>query len=811
MELYEYEKRHLEAVYSGLAECCLFLKRNGDFPLKQPGQIAAYGNGVRHTVKGGTGSGEVNSRFTVNVYEGLGKVGFTVTTDAWLDAYEAERAKARVAFVKEIKARAKEKHTMAVIESMGAVMPEPEYDLPLDGLGDTAIYVLSRISGEGADREFIKGDIRLSDTEARDILALNKKYAKFMLVLNVGGVVDLSPVLEVGNILLLSQLGTNTGTVLADILLGNCYPSGKLTATWAASEAYPELDFGDKNDTKYREGIYVGYRYFDSAGKKPLFAFGYGKSYTDFAVDPERAELEGTALTVSARVTNTGKYPGKETVQVYVSCPKGELDKAYQELAGFAKTKLLLPGETETVTVCFDLTDLASYRERDASYVLEKGSYIIRVGNSSDNTEIACVVSLEETAVVSRVKNCCGTTDFCDQEFSVPTLDIPKDTKVLKLPADVIHTRTVSYERERPIDERVKNWSDEDLAYANVGGFDPKKMASVIGTGSTRVCGAGGESTTLLENKGLNTIVMADGPAGLRLAQSFYRDKKGLHPLGESGIPASMLDFLPGFMRLFSGGSKKVKKGCVVEYQYATDIPIGTALAQSFNLEYAALCGNVVGEEMERFHVQLWLAPALNIHRSIRCGRNYEYFSEDPFVSGSMAAAVARSVQKHPGCGVVIKHFAANNQETNRYNSNSIVSERALREIYLRGFQLCVREAKPAAVMTSYNLLNGEHTSESHDLIENILRCEFGFNGIVMTDWIVMGGTFDKSSLHRGPNAALIAKAGSELVMPGGKSEFKRIMNGLKSGELSREQLQINATSLLYAAEKLISSRGEKK
>lgn len=810
MELFDYEKEHIGLLRDSLAECTLFLRQNGAFPLEAPGRIAAYGNGVRHTVKGGTGSGEVNSRYSVNVEQGLKGAGFTITTGRWLDAFDQVEQDAQKAFVKEIKERAKKKHTMAILEGMGAVMPQPEYDLPLDGEGDTAIYVLSRISGEGNDREPIPGDIRLTDSEAKTILALDAKYEKFMLVLNVGGVVDLTPVKEVSNILVLSQLGVETGSVLADILLGRANPSGKLTTTWASWEDYcKQGEFGDINDTRYKEGIYVGYRYFDTVGKKPLFPFGYGLSYTSFDIAVTGAAAEGDTIRIKAAVSNTGARAGREVVQVYVSAPAGRLDKPYQDLAAFSKTDLLEPGASQELTISFSLRDCASYDAQKESYVLEAGSYVVRVGDSSDHTQPAALVDLDGEAVVTKAGNCLGETDFEDWKPSgsetAAAEELSDITRISVAAAD-IETVTVSYDQEREIDPRVKDLTVEELAYLNVGAFNPKAGAlSVIGNAATNVAGAAGETTGVLKEKGFPVLVMSDGPAGLRLAKEFYRDEKGAHGIGSSMVPESFLPFLPAparFIMNLIGGSGKPKKGQKVEYQYATAIPIGTAIAQSFNLPLAESYGSIVGDEMERFGVHLWLAPALNIHRDIRCGRNFEYYSEDPLISGKTAAAITRGVQRHPGCGTTIKHYAANNQEKNRYCNNSIVSERAMREIYLKGFGICVRESQPHALMTSYNLLNGVHTSEHRGLIEDILRCEYGFKGIVMTDWIVDMAQ-DKQSLHRMPIAAEIAKAGGDLVMPGSKGDFDSIVKAAKSGELELRQLQINATRVLRKAEEL--------
>ena len=240
-----------------------------------------------------------------------------------------------------------------------------------------------------------------------------------------------------------------------------------------------------------------------------------------------------------------------------------------------------------------------------------------------------------------------------------------------------------------------------------------------------------------------------------------------------------------------------------MKHQYCTAIPIGTAIAQSWDLSLAEACGDLVGDEMRRFGIHLWLAPALNIHRDVRCGRNFEYFSEDPLISGKFAAAITRGVQKHPGRAVTIKHYAANNQETNRYFNNSRVSERALREIYLKGFEICVRESQPKTLMTSYNLLNGIHTSERQGLIERILRQEFGFTGVVMTDWIIGMLKPPKGSLYKAPRADRIAAAGNDLTMPGGTDDVKAILSGLENGTVTEARLRINVSRVIRLAKEL--------
>ena len=801
----EYEREHSALVRRAGAECAVLLRSKGDFPLSAPCTLALYGSGARQTIKGGTGSGEVNSRYYVNVERGLEDAGFTISTKFWLDSYDSVRREAHKEYIRACKAEAKARHVIAAVEFMGRVMPEPEYCIPLRGAGDTAVYVLGRISGEGSDRQPVPGDILLSETEIRDILQLNAQYEHFMLVLNVGGVVDLSPVQEVSNILYLSQLGVETGSVLADLLLGRAYPSGKLTTTWAAWGDYQSIgDFGDRDDTQYREGVYVGYRYFDTVGVKPLYPFGFGLGYTDFEIKPGEARAEGERITLTAAVTNTGSRPGKEVVQLYASAPAAWMDKPFQSLAAFAKTAELQPGESGEVTLSFPLRDLASFDAAQKGWLLEKGDYILRLGNSSAAAKAVAVVRLDKAVFTEKVRHAIGAPEFSDWVPEMPKAKTPRFLKVLHVKAADIETKEYDYDSEDEVDPLIAGLTDEEAALLSVGGFDPKAGAlSVIGNASRAVAGAAGETTRDLEAKGIPSLVMADGPAGLRLSRQYVVDENGAHGFGD-GTPESVMEWMPDIVVLFMKlTAKKPKAAGEVHEQYATAIPIGTAIAQSWNEALAESLGDLVGDEMERFGVHLWLAPALNIHRDIRCGRNFEYFSEDPLVSGKFAAAITRGVQKHPGCGTTIKHYAANNQETNRYTSNSQLSERALREIYLRGFGICVRESQPHALMTSYNLLNGTHTSERRGILDRVLRREFGYEGIVMTDW-VLSAMSSKGNKHGYPNPALVAAAGNDLFMPGGKKEWQRILSGLKGRKLSRHQLDVNATRVYRMAKKLV-------
>ena len=817
-----HEIKNIKRLRSHLGECTVLLKKDGSFPLEKPGTIAAYGSGVRHTVKGGTGSGEVNSRYFVTVEKGLLKAGFTIVNGGWLDEYDRIRENNKAAFYKAIKAKAKKEKKNVIAASMGAVILEPEYELPLTFGADAAIYVVGRNSGEGNDRLDVKGDYRLTDTEVRDILTLNSRYERFMLVINAGGPVDLSEVMEVRNILVLSQLGVETGRALAGLLLGKLCPSGKLTTTWAPYKDYGIESFAERDDTRYSEGIFVGYRYFDKTGTMPAFPFGYGLSYTEFTHSFTEITATGPVVRLTARVKNIGGFRGREVLQAYLSSPAGKIEKAPKSLAGFAKTAPLAPGESGIVNISWDLRDMSSFDEARASYVLESGRYLVHLGSSSADASVVAALDLDQEFVVRRVKNSLAGkveekvvsgdagSPAADDTLSGTADPAPSDAlsesvaaavgaalPVIRMDLRSCETEVIDYERSSFVDPVLDNLSDEELAYLNMGGFNPKGgILSVIGDASGRVAGAAGESTSALEEKGIGCLVVADGPAGLRLARHFYKDRKGIHAIG-STMPETMLELLPGPVTLLINLTSRPPRGAKIFEQYTTALPIGTAIAQSWDPKFAYLCGDIVGSEMEIFHVDLWLAPALNIHRSVLCGRNFEYFSEDPLVSGKFAAALTRGVQSHKGKGVTIKHYAANNQETNRYGNSSNASERALRELYLRGFEICIRESRPLAVMSSYNLINGVHTSESAELCQDILRSEFGFKGLLMTDWIVGGDILGGGGKYDAPSAPRVAASGHSLFMPGSKKDYEELVQGIKDGIVSRAQLKWNAHWLL--------------
>lgn len=823
----ERERRNMARVRNAAAEGMVLLENNGVLPL--PGgtkSIALLGSGARFTVKGGTGSGDVNSRNTVNIEQGLEAAGLVITTKALLDKYDQEVSDAKAAYYDRMKMfmekEGPEKLWMMLFsQPFVAPVMDPVTIGELAGTrADAAVYVVSRNSGEGRDRKVEEGDYELSAAEKDSIAALAQAYGNVIVVLNVGGVIDtkfLRSQSGIGAVLLMSQAGNVGGDALADVLMGKSVPSGHLATTWAENYLdYPNAaNFsymnGNNDDEYYTEGIYIGYRYFDTFNIAPAYPFGYGRSYTTFDVKTEDVSLTGSKAAFRVKVTNTGNaHSGKEVVQVYCSAPQGRLEKPYQQLAAYAKTKLLAPGESETLMLEFPMESTASYDEEKAAWVMEPGSYILRVGTHSRATTVAAVVTLAEEVITQQAEN--HMKPDCELKllsakgvkaysypgeeaeitaaprlvlhaesipattfrYSVPavTMAPPKHGQKITLP-DVMNGRA-------SIEEMVAQLTVRELAELCVGtargGWG---SGSTIGAASAAVPGAAGDTTSLMiDDRDIRNMVLADGPAGLRLQKSFMADAKGnVLPGGEPPFP--------GFELLMSAQPQpEIPPDAVTYYQYCTAIPIAAMLAQTWNLPLVEEMGDLVGGEMEEFGVTLWLAPGMNIHRNPLCGRNFEYYSEDPLVSGLCAAADTKGVQKHRGVGTTIKHFACNNQEENRMHTNAHVSERALREIYLKGFEIAVRTAQPLSIMTSYNLVNGVHSANNRELLTSIARDEWGFEGFVMTDWGTTGNSDSARENKYGcSNAAGCIWAGNDLTMPGCQADVDEIVRSVGASE----------------------------
>ena len=788
-------------------EGMVLLKNDGVLPLKAGSAVALFGGGAGHTIKGGTGSGDVNERASVTVYQGLEDAGFTITSKAWLSDYDTTYLKAREAWKQKILDGMTEEAGLTAVFEKYAKNP---FALP-DGRAvskddcidaKAAIYVVSRIAGEGADRRLEKGDYYLSDQEAEDIRFLSAVGIPVILLLNAGGPVELTDILPcVSAVLNISQPGQEGGHAIADVLSGVVAPSGKLTTTWASRYAdYPSAQtFGGGAsrgaEEFYSEGVYVGYRYFDTFQVKPLFPFGFGLSYTLFTIRSESVSTDKNGVTVTATVTNTGdNHPGREVVQIYVSCPQTGLPKEYRRLLGFAKTKLLAPGESETITISAPAKAFASYSEEKAAWLVEAGRYGLWLGHSSSDLTLAGVFRVSEETVIEQAANICPLQrelselkspdsvlqrekDWQTDAAKRGLMDIPftpaKNVKIVYETDEIDHEAAELAER-LPADELIP------MLYGEISGAN-----GALGSAGTKVPGSAGETCgKFLEKLGVPGIVLSDGPAGLRLKKSYEVDRTTDEP-----YPSGILDGLEGgYFR-----EPETHPDADVYYQYCTAFPIGTLLAQSFDPGLLEEVGKAVAEELELYHTSWWLAPGMNIQRNPLCGRNFEYYSEDPLVSGLMAAAVTRGVQSGNGVGTTIKHFACNNREENRMGTDAILSERALREIYLRGFEIAVRESQPMAIMSAYNLINGVHAANSHDLCTTVARDEWNFRGIIMTDWTAThpaGGSI----------AWQCAEAGNDLIMPGYAGDDENLDENLRaalnSGELSENAIRCCAERL---------------
>ena len=570
-------------------------------------------------------------------------------------------------------------------------------------------------------------------------------------------------------------------------------PSGKLTDTWAKNYSdFPNAETfshvnGNIETEKYEESIYVGYRYFDSFRVDVEYPFGYGLSYTEFALTQGTVCVDETSVHTQVTVTNTGDtYKGKEVVQIYVTCPQDGMPKEYKRLCGFAKTDLLAPGESQEISISFPAKAVASFDEENGNWTVEKGLYGVWAGNSSAAINLIGTLQVAEDVVLENVDHICPLQEDLEEivrpEDVVRTLEATwqKEAEdkgivpVLFAPKPLEMTRIPANELDQKPEELVAKLTDEEMI-AMVIGEVSKGQDNALGAAGIMVPGAAGETSGVLEEKyDVPGISMADGPAGVRLIKKY-----DVNP--ENGQVYSM-----GLLGALEGGfftEDEVHEGADTYYQYCTAIPVGTLLAQTWNTELLEEVGQAVAVEMQEFGVAWWLAPGMNVHRNPLCGRNFEYYSEDPLVSGKMAAAITRGVQSKEGVGTTIKHFACNSQEDNRMGSNSILSERTLREIYLRGFEIAVKTSQPMAIMTSYNLINGVHTANCKDICTVAARKEWDFRGIIMTDWTTtmpQGGSLSWKCVE----------AGNDLIMPGWPGDSENIREALKNGSLKREDLQ---------------------
>lgn len=792
-------REHIALSRNAAREGMVLLKNDpAVLPLAKGSSLALFGKGTFDYVKGGGGSGDVTVPYIKNLYDGF--LEYEDLVSVWEKGASFYRD-----------------YVSAQYEAGGipGMIEEPE--LP-DALADeaaavcdTAVISISRFSGEAWDRKselgapgenvcddktlvdlqnrlFARSDFYLTPREEELIRKVTDRFQRVIVVMNVGGMVATDWFAEnekIRSVLMAWQGGMEGGVAAAELLLGLGNPSGKLSDTFARRlEDYPSTEgFHESgNYVDYTEDIYVGYRYFETlpgAAEKVIYPFGFGLSYTSFSLtdqtayvikgepDPDAETAEGPnpdsgdVIHAEVLVTNTGRYAGREVVQLYFGAPQGLLGKPAKVLCGYQKTRLLQPGESQLISIETPAKDLASYddlgRICKSAWILEKGSYAFFLGTDVRSaSELEFHYVLEADRIVRRLVSRMAPTQLSMRlraDGSYENLPLgepgdPRDSVLEWLPYKQMDgcMPEVRYQPHtyaswtgktnslpKLIDVAEGRMSLEDFIHA----LPDEYLAQLIGgqpnTGVADTFGYGN-----LPEYGIPNIMTADGPAGLRI-----------HP--EVGVKT-------------------------------TAFPCSTLLACTWDPETTYAVGRAGGEEVMENNIGVWLAPAVNIHRSPLCGRNFEYYSEDPFLAGKQAAGMVEGIQS-THVAATVKHFALNNKETNRKDSDSRASERAIREIYLKQFEIIVKEAHPWSIMSSYNLINGHRASENRDMLIGILREEWGYDGMVTTDWWTYGEHYKECA------------AGNDMKMGCGFAD--RVMAALEKGAITRAQLELAARHIL--------------
>ena len=712
-----------ELIREAAAEGAVLLE-NRVLPLKEGTKVSVFGRvQIDYFCTGYGSGGDVNAPYKVNLLEGLRNCPDLTVNETLAKVYEDWCAANPI--------------------DVGAWGRWPRFypEMPLETEvaaqaakeSEVAILVIGRASGEDRETELTPGSFYLTKEETVLLDTVTGCFAQTILLLNIGNVIDLSFLEKykekLGAVLIVWQGGMESGNAVADLLCGAVTPSGRLTDTIAkAYKDYPSADnFGGKAYNEYQEDIYVGYRHFETFAKdKVLYPFGFGRSYTEFSKDV----LEVTPFfNFLIRVTNTGEqYAGRETLLLYIEKPQGKLGNPARELVCFAKTHLLDPGENEVRILTVKKEQMASYDAvgitgHKSCYVMEAGTYNFYLGGDVREAELVYSFEQPETVVVEQCSEWAAPAEafsLKDGKIAPARVRDIRKTILDNLPEAVPMTGDKGYKLadvkagKIAIDEFVAQLSLEELEAISRGAY---RMNHPLGPqGNTGVFGGVTES---LREKGVAPVVTTDGPSGVRL------------------------------------------------YQSCSLLPMGTLLACTFNQRLMNRLFRRVGQEMKEKGTDVLLAPGMNIHRNPLCGRNFEYFSEDPFVSGKIAAAIVKGIQSVTGVSACPKHFACNNQEYKRNTNDSRVSERALREIYLKGFEICVKEAKPINLMTSYNKVNGVWAHYHYEMVQGILRGEWKYEGNVITDWWMRSG--NSPEFPQMKDNAYRVRAGVDVLMPGSR------------------------------------------
>lgn len=751
--------KYLETSARAVSGGIVMLKNDGALPLKQGGTAAVFGRIQLHYYKSGTGSGGmVNVSKVIGITDGLLDAGYKLD-EQLLNAYREWD----------------EQNPFDYGEGWGGE-PWSQKEMPLtDELvsgaasrDDAAIVIIGRTAGEEMDNKLEKGAFLLSDLEEDMLRRVTSAFDKTVVLLNTGGLIDMSFMdrYPVSAVMYVWQGGMVGGAGTAAVLTGEVSPSGKLpdTIAYEISDYPSDKFFGSGDMDCYGEDIYVGYRYFETFAKDRVrFPFGFGMSYTSFDIAASDFRLDGDKVTGSVNVKNTGSTPGREVVQIYCSAPQGKLGKPARVLCGFDKTRTLQPGESQTLSFEIPLESVASYDDsgvtgHKSAWILEQGGYVFYAGADVRSASEAYSLTLPETVVrqcksalgpltaFKRMVNSSGKPEFEDVPLTGEAF--PHDHA--KLPAEIPQT------------------GDRGI-----------RLADVVNGKNTLE-----EFTAQLTDYDLSCIIRGEGMGSPKVTAGTAAAFGGVSDtLTALGIPCACCDDGPSGMRLDCGTK-------------AFSLPNGTLLASTFDRPLMTELFTFMGLEMHTNQVDCLLGPGMNIHRHPLNGRNFEYFSEDPYLTGEMASAELAGLHS-TGAEGTIKHFCGNNRETRRHFLDSVISERALREIYLRGFEKAVKKGGAKSVMTTYGQVNGVWTAGNYDLVTGILRDDWGFDGFTMTDWWAninrRGKAPDKSDFA----AMAMAQNDVYMVTADGAACNDNTLDSLKSGELTRGELQRNAMNIL--------------
>lgn len=751
--------KYLETSARAVSGGIVMLKNDGALPLKQGGTAAVFGRIQLHYYKSGTGSGGmVNVSKVIGITDGLLDAGYKLD-EQLLNAYREWD----------------EQNPFDYGEGWGGE-PWSQKEMPLtDELvggaasrADAAIVIIGRTAGEEMDNKLEKGAFLLSDLEEDMLRRVTSAFDKTVVLLNTGGLIDMSFMdrYPVSAVMYVWQGGMVGGAGTAAVLTGEVSPSGKLpdTIAYEISDYPSDKFFGSGDMDCYGEDIYVGYRYFETFAKDRVrFPFGFGMSYTSFDLTASDFKLDGDKVTGSVNVKNTGSTPGREVVQIYCSAPQGKLGKPARVLCGFDKTRALQPGESQTLCFEIPLESVASYDDsgvtgHKSAWILEQGGYVFYAGADVRSASEAYSLTLPETVVrqcksalgpltaFKRMVNSGGKPEFEDVPLTGEAF--PHDHA--KLPAEIPQT------------------GDRGI-----------RLADVVNGKNTLE-----EFTAQLTDYDLSCIIRGEGMGSPKVTAGTAAAFGGVSDtLTALGIPCACCDDGPSGMRLDCGTK-------------AFSLPNGTLLASTFDRPLMTELFTFMGLEMHTNQVDCLLGPGMNIHRHPLNGRNFEYFSEDPYLTGEMASAELAGLHS-TGAEGTIKHFCGNNRETRRHFLDSVISERALREIYLRGFENAVKKGGAKSVMTTYGQVNGVWTAGNYDLVTGILRDDWGFDGFTMTDWWAninrRGKAPDKSDFA----AMAMAQNDVYMVTADGAACNDNTLDSLKSGELTRGELQRNAMNIL--------------